>query len=70
MQQQPSEDSSVRIKQRITNVKFVVRLYTRDNSCHDSDDRICLLNDELDYLEMQLEQREQAPIRCSKKCQA
>ena len=50
-----SVDSLVRIRQRIDSVLFVIRLYTRDNRYHDYDDRICILNDELDHLAWLLE---------------
>ena len=50
-----SGDSLARIKQRIDNVKFIRMLYMRDDVGHDSADRICILNDELDHLMWLLE---------------
>lgn len=44
-----------RIKQRIANVEFTIMLYTRDNNNYPAEERICKLNDELDYLLLELE---------------
>ena len=57
---QPRKRSAVslertRIKQRIANVEFTIMLYTRDNSNYPAEERICKLNDELDYLRSLLE---------------
>jgi len=55
------------LQQELDNTLFIVRLYTRDNSCGDSNERINILNDKADYLRCQLEQAAKAPIRRSKK---
>ncbi len=42
------------LKQELSNTLFIIRLYTRDNTCEDSNERINVLNDKVDYLRCEL----------------
>jgi len=45
----------IRIKQQIADAEFIIMLYTKDNDNYPAEERICKLNDKLDYLRSLLE---------------